>query len=186
MPAATAFWTQGGARYDANLGGAAAKEAKRIRDLNFKGKNMPMDQYLSRFNVSVWLFKVPAAPPSSQEVASKDSRFKLYKSVLQPSMALGKGESLGSIGCLNTTIEELDKEYGPGATAVGIHSEVHAGQWCKENRIKPIMLFTERRPCRAMCASMLINNFSEVPWYYYYDYVSQTEPVAKVLERMYS
>ena len=73
----------------------------------------------------------------------------------------------------NVTIAELTRLFGPAPTRdaeVGIHSEGRAAEWF---RVRPdlhvIQIFSERIPCRQMCAPMLQHYYPGVPWYYYYD-----------------
>lgn len=73
----------------------------------------------------------------------------------------------------NITIAQIQQEFGRAPTRdaeTGIHSEGIAGQFFKDNpRFRVLEIFSERIPCRKMCASMLHNNFPGVPWFYYYD-----------------
>ena len=73
----------------------------------------------------------------------------------------------------NTTIAELRKQFGPPDTPdaeVGIHSEMHAGEWFRlRPRLRVLQIFTERIPCAGMCAPMLRHYFPGVPVYFYYD-----------------
>lgn len=73
----------------------------------------------------------------------------------------------------NTTIGELRRQFGPPDTRdaeVGIHSEMHAGEWFRVRpRLRVLQIFTERVPCAMMCAPMLRHHFPGVPVYYYYD-----------------
>jgi len=73
----------------------------------------------------------------------------------------------------NITIEQIRSEFGRAPTPdaeTGIHSEGIAAQFFKDHpgyRVQQI--FSERIPCRHMCAPMLMNYFKGVPWFYYYD-----------------
>lgn len=73
----------------------------------------------------------------------------------------------------NVTIAQIKAEFGPAPTRdaeTGIHSEGIAGQFFKENpRFRVLEIFSERVPCRKMCAPMLNHYFPGVPWFYYYD-----------------
>jgi hypothetical protein len=73
----------------------------------------------------------------------------------------------------NITIAEIRAEFGRAPTRdaeTGIHSEGIAGQFFKNNpRFRVLEIFTERIPCKIMCAPMLRNYFPGVPWFYYYD-----------------
>ena len=73
----------------------------------------------------------------------------------------------------NITIAQIRAEFGRAATPdaeTGIHSEGIAGQFFKENpRYRVLQIFSERVPCRMMCAPMLRHYFAGVPWFYYYD-----------------
>ena len=73
----------------------------------------------------------------------------------------------------NITLAQIRQEFGRAPTRdaeTGIHSEGIAGQFFKENpRFRVLEIFSERIPCRIMCAPMLRHYFSEVPWFYYYD-----------------
>lgn len=73
----------------------------------------------------------------------------------------------------NVTIAELARLFGPAATPdaeVGFHSEGRAAEWFRLRRdLRVLQIFTERIPCRDMCAPMLRNYYPGVPWYYYYD-----------------
>jgi hypothetical protein len=70
----------------------------------------------------------------------------------------------------NTTIAELRQEFGPSDVEVGFHSEGHAAEWFRVRpHLKVLAIFTERKPCRMMCAPLLEHYFPGVPVYYYYD-----------------
>ncbi|MBZ5618554.1 MAG: hypothetical protein LAQ69_07505 [Acidobacteriia bacterium] len=73
----------------------------------------------------------------------------------------------------NTTIAELIAQFGPADTRdaeVGIHSEGRAGEFFRTHPdLTVVQIFTERIPCREMCAPMLSNNFRGIPVFYYYD-----------------
>ena len=73
----------------------------------------------------------------------------------------------------NVTLGEIRKEFGRAPTRdaeTGIHSEGIAGQFFKENpSFRVLEIFSERIPCRKMCAPMLRHYFPGVPWFYYYD-----------------
>ena len=67
----------------------------------------------------------------------------------------------------NVTIAELIRAFGPAATPdaeVGFHSEGRAAEWF---RVRPdlqvLQIFTERVPCRQMCAPMLQRYYPGVP-----------------------
>src|SRR5947209_11042209 len=99
--------------------------------LRLRRENRPpllSERYLNGFNVSVWLYR-----DASNKLDCK--------------------------GFLNTTIAELNMRFGPAETPdaeVGFHSEMHAGQWFRENhQFKPVQMFSERIPCPKMCAPML-------------------------------
>ena len=85
----------------------------------------------------------------------------------------------------NVPIRDLVQQFGPAATPdaeVGFHSEMLAAQWFLERpTLRVLQLFTERAPCRGMCAPMLQRYFAHVPWYYYYDRASWRGPKGKVL-----
>src|SRR5215471_8001674 len=73
----------------------------------------------------------------------------------------------------NITLAQLRRQFGPPDSPdaeVGIHSEGQAAEWF---RVRPglrvLQIFSERIPCRKMCAPMLQTYFRGVPWYYYYD-----------------
>src|SRR5579875_3734852 len=73
----------------------------------------------------------------------------------------------------NITIAQIRQEFGRAATRdaeIGIHSEGIAGEFFRVNpRFRVLEIFSERIPCRHMCAPMLRNSFPGVPWFYYYD-----------------
>ncbi|MBV9157107.1 MAG: hypothetical protein JO097_12665 [Acidobacteriaceae bacterium] len=76
----------------------------------------------------------------------------------------------------NITIVQIREEFGRAPTRdaeTGIHSEGIAAQFFKENqRFRVLQIFSERIPCKKMCAPMLNHYFSGVPWFYYYDRAS--------------
>lgn len=69
----------------------------------------------------------------------------------------------------NITLAEIRAEFGKAQTRdaeIGIHSEAIAGQFFKENpRFRVLEIFSERIPCRKMCAPMLRHYFKGVPWF---------------------
>lgn len=73
----------------------------------------------------------------------------------------------------NVPIRDIVRQFGPAATPdaeVGFHSEGIAGQWFREHpEYRVLQIFSERVPCRAMCAQLLQTYFPGVPWYYYYN-----------------
>jgi hypothetical protein len=73
----------------------------------------------------------------------------------------------------NITLTQIRAEFGRAPTRdaeTGIHSEGIAGQFFKDNpRFRVLEIFSERVPCKIMCAPMLRNYFPGVPWFYYYD-----------------
>jgi hypothetical protein len=73
---------------------------------------------------------------------------------------------------VNTTIEELQRKFGPAETPdaeVGIHSEAKSAQWFQGKRnLQVLQIFSERIPCWQGCSPMLRKYFAGVPWYYYY------------------
>jgi hypothetical protein len=73
----------------------------------------------------------------------------------------------------NITLAQIRAEFGRAPTPdaeTGIHSEGIAAQFFKDNpSFRVLQIFSERIPCRQMCAPMLINYFRGVPWFYYYD-----------------
>ncbi len=72
----------------------------------------------------------------------------------------------------NITIRRLQGQFGPADTRdaeVGIHSEAQAGEFFRTRPgLQVLQIFSERIPCRAMCAPMLDNNFKNIPVTYYY------------------
>lgn len=76
----------------------------------------------------------------------------------------------------NITIAQIKAEFGRASTRdaeTGIHSEGIAGQFFKDNpKYRVLEIFSERVPCRIMCAPMLRHYFPGVPWFYYYDRAS--------------
>jgi len=87
----------------------------------------------------------------------------------------------------NVTIAELVRLFGPAPTReaeVGFHSEGRAAEWF---RVRPdlqvLQIFTERIPCRQMCAPMLQHYYPGVPWYYYYDASSWLGNRGELLKR---
>jgi hypothetical protein len=83
----------------------------------------------------------------------------------------------------NVTIAELLRKFGPAETRdaeVGFHSEGKAAEWFRTRpELRVLQIFSERIPCRMMCAPMLQRYFPGVPWYYYYDRQSWTGPDGK-------
>ena len=73
----------------------------------------------------------------------------------------------------NVTIAELTRVFGPAPSRdaeVGFHSEGRAAEWFRVRpELEVLQIFSERIPCRHMCAPMLQQYFPGVPWYYYYD-----------------
>jgi hypothetical protein len=73
----------------------------------------------------------------------------------------------------NITLAQIREEFGRAPTRdaeTGIHSEGLAAQFFQENpRFQVLEIFSERIPCRHMCAPMLRHSFPGVPWFYYYD-----------------
>ncbi len=69
----------------------------------------------------------------------------------------------------NITIAQIRQQFGPAPTRdaeTGIHSEGIAGQFFKENpRFRVLEIFSERVPCKKMCAPMLSHYFPGVPWF---------------------
>jgi hypothetical protein len=112
--------------------------------LNFRMKNDPpltSLKYLGAINVTAWLYR-------------------------------DKQGKEGVVVDPNTTISELIAQFGRAETPdaeVGIHSEGKAAEWF---RVRPdlrvLQIFSERIPCKMMCAPMLIHYFPGVPWFYYY------------------
>lgn len=73
----------------------------------------------------------------------------------------------------NVTIAEIVRVFGPARTPdaeVGFHSEGRAAEWFRlRPDLRVVQIFSERVPCRQMCAPMLRHYYPGVPWYYYYD-----------------
>ena len=73
----------------------------------------------------------------------------------------------------NITLSQIREEFGRAPTRdaeTGIHSEGIAAQFFKDNlRYRVLEIFSERIPCKIMCAPMLRHDFRGVPWFYYYD-----------------
>jgi Xanthomonas XOO_2897-like deaminase len=87
----------------------------------------------------------------------------------------------------NVTIAELTRVFGPAPTPdaeVGFHSEGRAAEWFRVRpNLQVLQIFTERIPCRQMCAPMLKNYYPGVPWYYYYDASSWVGNRGELLKR---
>lgn len=73
----------------------------------------------------------------------------------------------------NVTIAEIVRVFGPARTPdaeVGFHSEGRAAEWFRlRPDLRVVQIFSERVPCRQMCAPLLRHYYPGVPWYYYYD-----------------
>ena len=73
----------------------------------------------------------------------------------------------------NITLEQIRREFGRAPTSdaeTGIHSEGIAAEFFRTNpRFRVLEIFSERIPCKKMCAPMLTHYFPGVPWFYYYD-----------------
>lgn len=73
----------------------------------------------------------------------------------------------------NITLAQIRAEFGRAPTRdaeIGIHSEGIAGEFFRQNPgFRVLEIFSERIPCKIMCAPMLRHNFPGVPWFYYYD-----------------
>jgi hypothetical protein len=87
----------------------------------------------------------------------------------------------------NVTIAELVRLFGPAPSRdaeVGFHSEGRAAEWF---RLRPdlqvLQIFSERVPCRQMCAPLLRHYYPGVPWYYYYDSNSWVGNRGELLKR---
>lgn len=87
----------------------------------------------------------------------------------------------------NITIQEIVKKFGHAQTPdaeVGIHSEGVAAQWFREqvkrHKYQILQIFSERIPCKMMCAPMLDSYFPGISWYYYYDRNSWYGPTGRV------
>jgi hypothetical protein len=53
---------------------------------------------------------------------------------------------------------------------VGLHSEGRAAEWFRRRpELRVLQIFSERIPCRQMCAPLLRHYYPGIPWYYYYD-----------------
>jgi len=76
----------------------------------------------------------------------------------------------------NVTIAELKRAFGPAPTRdaeVGFHSEALAAEWFRTRpELQVLQVFSERIPCRHMCAPLLQHYYPGVPWYFYYDSAS--------------
>jgi len=76
----------------------------------------------------------------------------------------------------NITIAQIRAEFGRAATRdaeTGIHSEGIAAEFFRTNpRFRVLEIFSERIPCKTMCAPLLRHYFPRVPWFYYYDRAS--------------
>ena len=87
----------------------------------------------------------------------------------------------------NVTIAELVRLFGPAPTRdaeVGFHSEGRAAEWFRmRTDLQVLQIFTERIPCRQMCAPMLQHYYPGVPWYYYYDASSWLGNRGELLKR---
>jgi hypothetical protein len=87
----------------------------------------------------------------------------------------------------NVTIAELARLFGPAPTGdaeVGFHSEGRAAEWFRVRpHLQVLQIFTERIPCRLMCAPLLRNYYPGVPWYYYYDAGSWVGNRGELLKR---
>jgi hypothetical protein len=87
----------------------------------------------------------------------------------------------------NVTIAELTRAFGPAATPdaeVGFHSEGRAAEWFRGRPdLRVVQIFSERIPCRQMCAPLLKNYYPGVPWYYYYDAGSWVGNRGELLQR---
>lgn len=87
----------------------------------------------------------------------------------------------------NVTIAELVRTFGPAPTPqaeVGFHSECLAAEWFRVRpHLQVLQIFTERVPCRQMCAPLLRQYYPGVPWYYYYDADSWVGDHGKRLQR---
>jgi hypothetical protein len=73
----------------------------------------------------------------------------------------------------NITLAQIRSEFGRAPTReaeTGIHSEGIAGEFFRTNpRFRVMDSFSERIPCKMMCAPMLRHYFPGVPWFYYYN-----------------
>jgi len=87
----------------------------------------------------------------------------------------------------NVTIAELTRVFGPAQSPdaeVGFHSEGRAAEWFRVRpNLQVLQIFTERIPCRQMCAPLLKNYYPGVPWYYYYDASSWVGNRGELLQR---
>jgi hypothetical protein len=87
----------------------------------------------------------------------------------------------------NITLAQIRAEFGRAPTRdaeTGIHSEGIAGEFFRVNpTFRVLEIFTERVPCRIMCAPMLRNYFPGVPWFYYYDRESWRDNARQLIKR---
>ena len=87
----------------------------------------------------------------------------------------------------NVTLAQIRNEFGRAPTRdaeTGIHSEGIAAQFFKDNQtFRVLEIFSERIPCRIMCAPMLRNYFRGVLWFYYYDRESWRDDEWKLIKR---
>jgi hypothetical protein len=87
----------------------------------------------------------------------------------------------------NVSIAELIRTFGAASTPdaeVGFHSEMMTAEWFRvQPDLQVLQIFTERVPCRRMCAPMLRHYYPGVPWYYYYDADSWVGNRGELLKR---
>lgn len=87
----------------------------------------------------------------------------------------------------NITLAQIRAEFGRAPTRdaeTGIHSEGIAAEFFRQNpRFRVLQVFSERIPCRMMCAPMLKNYFPGVPWFYYYDRESWRGDQGELIKR---
>ena len=123
------------------------------------------------------------SPRCDPRLAAEALRFRMKHSLVTPSylssinvtawLYVDKKGVQGIKVNPNTTIAELDKQFGPAQTPdaeVGIHSEGKAAEWFRKHpEFKVLQIFSERIPCPIMCGPLIRNYFPGVPCYYYYD-----------------
>jgi hypothetical protein len=87
----------------------------------------------------------------------------------------------------NITLAEIRAEFGRAPTRdaeTGIHSEGIAGEFFRTHpKFRVLEIFSERIPCKMMCAPLLRHYFPGVPWFYYYDRDSWRDGEGEVVKR---
>lgn len=87
----------------------------------------------------------------------------------------------------NITLAQIRAEFGRAPTRdaeTGIHSEGIAAEFFRTNpRFRVLQIFSERIPCKIMCAPMLRSYFPGVPWFYYYDRESWRGEAGEIIKR---